>query len=41
MTWQNWPDRVEIRDELPRNALGKVERAVLREELQKPAGGPG
>ena len=35
MTWQNWPDRVEIRDELPKNALGKVERAVLREELQK------
>ena len=41
MTWQNWPDRVEIRDALPKNALGKVERAVLREELQKLAGEPG
>ncbi|HEX8768324.1 MAG TPA: AMP-binding protein [Jatrophihabitans sp.] len=41
MTWQNWPDRVEVRDELPKNALGKVERAVLREELQKPAAEPG
>ena len=41
MTWQNWPDRVEVRDALPKNALGKVERAVLREELQKLAGEPG
>ncbi|HEX8095498.1 AMP-binding protein [Jatrophihabitans sp.] len=41
MTWQNWPDRVEIREELPKNALGKVERAFLREELQKPAAEPG
>ena len=36
MTWHNWPDRVEIRDQLPKNALGKVERGVLREELEKP-----
>jgi cyclohexanecarboxylate-CoA ligase len=41
MTWQNWPDRVEVREELPKNALGKVERAILREELQEPAGEPG
>jgi non-ribosomal peptide synthetase component E (peptide arylation enzyme) len=41
MTWHNWPDRVEVRDQLPKNALGKVERGVLREELEKPAGEPG
>jgi cyclohexanecarboxylate-CoA ligase len=41
MTWHHWPDRVEVRDELPKNALGKVERAVLRAELEQPAGEPG
>lgn len=34
MTWQHWPDRVEVRTELPRTALGKVERTVLRHELR-------
>jgi cyclohexanecarboxylate-CoA ligase len=38
MTLHNWPDRIEVREELPKNALGKVERAVLREELEKLAG---
>ena len=38
MTWQNWPDRIEFRQQLPRNTMGKVERAVLRAELaQQPA----
>ncbi len=37
MTWQHWPDRVEVRTELPRTALGKVERTVLRAELGQPA----
>ncbi|MEO7263163.1 MAG: AMP-binding protein [Jatrophihabitantaceae bacterium] len=41
MTRHNWPDRIEIREELPKNALGKVERAVLRTELEQPAGEPG
>jgi non-ribosomal peptide synthetase component E (peptide arylation enzyme) len=40
MTWYNWPDRIEIRQQLPRNTMGKVERAVLRAELDQPVGGP-
>lgn len=39
MTWQNWPDRVQVRAELPRNTLGKVERAVLRQELAQQLAG--
>lgn len=39
MTWHYWPDRVEVRTELPRNALGKVQRTALRRELEQPAGG--
>ncbi len=39
MTFQHWPDRVELRTELPRNALGKVQRTVLRRELEQPSGG--
>jgi non-ribosomal peptide synthetase component E (peptide arylation enzyme) len=35
MTWHNWPDRLEVRTELPRNALGKVQRKVLRHELEQ------
>ncbi|MFL6163191.1 MAG: AMP-binding protein [Jatrophihabitantaceae bacterium] len=38
MTWHNWPDRVEIRQSLPRTSMGKVQRAVLRQELEQPAG---
>ena len=34
MTWRNWPDRIEISDELPRNSLGKVQRSVLREQIK-------
>jgi cyclohexanecarboxylate-CoA ligase len=41
MTWQNWPDRVDVRAELPRNALGKVQRAALRQELERLVGDPG
>jgi cyclohexanecarboxylate-CoA ligase len=40
MTWQNWPDRVEVREQLPKNSLGKVERAVLRRELELLVGAP-
>jgi cyclohexanecarboxylate-CoA ligase len=35
MTWWNWVDRVEVRDSLPRNSMGKVQRPILREELAK------
>ncbi|MDQ1740023.1 MAG: cyclohexanecarboxylate-CoA ligase, partial [Pseudonocardiales bacterium] len=38
MTWENWPDRVEVRTELPRNSLGKVQRAILRRELEQGGG---
>ncbi len=40
MTWQNWPDRIEIRPQLPRNSMGKVQRAELRAELEQPVGEP-
>jgi len=33
MTWWNWVERIELRDSLPRNSLGKVQRPILREEL--------
>lgn len=33
MTDENWPDRVELVGELPKNSLGKVLRPVLRERL--------
>jgi cyclohexanecarboxylate-CoA ligase len=35
MTWWNWVDRIELRDSLPRNAMGKVQRPILRQELEK------
>ena len=35
MTWWNWVEQVQIRDSLPRNSLGKVQRPVLRQELQQ------
>jgi cyclohexanecarboxylate-CoA ligase len=38
MTWYNWPDRLEIRTELPKNPLGKVQRGVLRKELEQLVG---
>ena len=31
---RDWPDRVEIAAELPRNQQGKVLRTVLREGLE-------
>jgi cyclohexanecarboxylate-CoA ligase len=37
MTWHNWPDRVEIRQSLPRTSMGKVQRSLLRRELEQPA----
>jgi cyclohexanecarboxylate-CoA ligase len=40
MTWYNWPDRIEIRQQLPRNSMGKVQRAELRQELEQPVGEP-
>lgn len=33
MTDENWPDRIEVVTELPKNSLGKVLRPVLRERL--------
>ena len=33
MTWHNWPDRLEVRQSLPRTSMGKVQRTVLRQEL--------
>jgi cyclohexanecarboxylate-CoA ligase len=38
MTFYNWPDRIEIRTELPKNPLGKVQRGVLRKELEQLVG---
>jgi cyclohexanecarboxylate-CoA ligase len=38
MTWQNWPDRVEIRSSLPRTSMGKIQRAILREDIEQPVG---
>jgi cyclohexanecarboxylate-CoA ligase len=38
MTWHNWPDRIEIRQSLPRNSLGKVQRKQLRAELEQQVG---
>ena len=40
MTSWNWLDRMEIRDSLPRNSMGKVHRATLREELEQSADEP-
>jgi cyclohexanecarboxylate-CoA ligase len=40
MTWYNWPDRIEIRQQLPRNSMGKVQRAELRAELEQAGGQP-
>ncbi len=37
MTSWNWLDRIEVRDSLPRNSMGKVHRATLRQELDQPA----
>ena len=36
MTWWNWVDRIQVRDSLPRNSLGKVQRPILRQELEQP-----
>lgn len=41
MTWQNWLDRVEVRAQLPKNSLGKVQRGVLRKEIAQLAGDRG
>ncbi|MDQ1740025.1 MAG: cyclohexanecarboxylate-CoA ligase [Pseudonocardiales bacterium] len=41
MTFYNWPDRVEIRAELPKNPLGKVQRGILRKELEQLVGDRG
>jgi cyclohexanecarboxylate-CoA ligase len=40
---RDWPDRLTVVPELPRNALGKVVRAALREEIEphQPAAGSG
>jgi cyclohexanecarboxylate-CoA ligase len=36
VTSRDWPDRIEIVPEVPRNAQGKVLRAALRERLDQP-----
>ena len=40
VSWLHWPDRIEIREQLPRNSMGKLQRTVLRQELQQLVGGP-
>jgi cyclohexanecarboxylate-CoA ligase len=40
MTWHNWPDRVETRQSLPRTSMGKIQRSLLRQELEQPVGAP-
>jgi cyclohexanecarboxylate-CoA ligase len=40
-TFYNWPDRVEVRTELPKNPLGKVQRGILRKELEQLVGDRG
>jgi non-ribosomal peptide synthetase component E (peptide arylation enzyme) len=32
------PERLELRDELPRSPVGKILKRELREELRRPAG---
>jgi cyclohexanecarboxylate-CoA ligase len=36
VTSRDWPDRIEIVPDMPRNAQGKVVRATLRERLEQP-----
>jgi cyclohexanecarboxylate-CoA ligase len=33
VTWENWPDRLELVAALPKNSLGKVQRTDLRKQL--------
>jgi cyclohexanecarboxylate-CoA ligase len=33
MTPHNWPERLEIVDQLPKTASGKIQKFVLRERL--------
>ena len=35
VTFENWPDQVQIAAELPKNSLGKVIRSVLREGIEQ------
>jgi cyclohexanecarboxylate-CoA ligase len=41
VTVENWPDRVEIVAELPKNSLGKVLRPILRHQIEGHAVVPG
>jgi acyl-CoA synthetase (AMP-forming)/AMP-acid ligase II len=34
MAKQYWPERLEIRSELPRTAAGKIQKFKLRDELK-------
>ncbi|MGY0232188.1 AMP-binding protein [Longispora urticae] len=40
MTWENWPVRLELVPELPKNSLGKVLRPILRARLEDGTLGP-
>jgi cyclohexanecarboxylate-CoA ligase len=33
MTKQYWPERLELRDTLPKTASGKIQKFVLRHEI--------
>jgi cyclohexanecarboxylate-CoA ligase len=35
VTFENWPDRIEVVASLPKNSLGKILRAQLRQELER------
>src|SRR6266496_46878 len=35
VTFEDWPDRIHVVTELPKNSLGKVMRQILREDLSK------
>jgi cyclohexanecarboxylate-CoA ligase len=34
VTFENWPDRLEIVAALPKNSLGKILRAQLRQTIE-------
>jgi cyclohexanecarboxylate-CoA ligase len=39
MTWENWPDRIQLVNELPKNSLGKVLRPILRQGVESDGAG--
>ena len=35
MTWENWPDRVDVVDAFPRNSMGKILRPAIRQRIEQ------